>query len=547
MQQYLVVIQLINWVVRWALDVSHYLSPMYASSVTSTNCLIVGMFVQQGVSARISSRISAIEGTQSEFREQMSEVLHTSQQNTLVLNNLKSMFSIIMEKIGNPVSVLEPKSPTTKTVTSQGPSVDRMFVSVACSGGEPPLPKENLSKDANDVAQLKGKSVLQVVGSPECEVTEDGIVDLGGNVVADIGESSLKASGKGEAEGNSGGEGRKSDGKIEALADSPKPATDSGEVNSKGSGSGEDKRPSSEPHDPAPPLSPEKRVRPKTRTKNKQKSSTIVGTSGSQKAHPCEQVSPGIGMIGNISATKLLIFNIHGTLLDCSLLSKPNPNPTIRITRKSLTRRIVFRPWLTEFLDRCFKNFRVGFWGMKSLSNMEDVVTEMMRKVEGLESHQPLFCWSARDCEEHSENSGVGRWKKPLSKVWSTWPIWNESNTMIIDHIGAVVNCNPVANIIIPSAFEVENMKKLADERNYLRHLLWPLLESLAGSPNVQEFRSVLPATPGVADVTNTHAAGRATRSSRKNHPQSDLKLHAKLSGEGTCELRVHILECPLT
>ena len=233
-------------------------------------------------------------------------------------------------------------------------------------------------EDANDVAQLKGKSVMQEVGNPEFEDTEDGIVDLGGNVVADIGESSVKASGKGEDGGNSGGEGKKSESKIEALADSPKPATDSGEVNSKGSGSGPDRRPSSEPHDLAPPLSPQKRVRPKARRNNKQKSSTNVRTSANQEVHPHDQVSPDLGMIGTISTTKLLIFNIHGTLVDCSLLSKPNPNPTIRITRKSLKQRIVFRPWLTEFLDRCFKKFRIGFWGMKSMSNMEDVLAEMM-------------------------------------------------------------------------------------------------------------------------------------------------------------------------
>jgi hypothetical protein len=171
----------------------------------------------------------------------------------------------------------------------------------------------------------------------------------------------------------------------------------------------------------------------------------------------------------------------------------------------------------------------------------------MMRRVEGLESHKPLFTWSAKECEEHSKNSGVSRWKKPLSKVWSTYPLWNESNTMIIDHIGAVVNCNPVANIIIPPASYVENMKKLADDKNYLKHLLWPLLESLAGSPDVQQFRSGQPAAPKGADDTKSNAAGRATRSSKMKQPQSKMSLHPKFSGEGTCELVVHIVECPLT
>ena len=109
------------------------------SLVCTTNSLMVVMLEQQGVSGRISSRISALEGTQNEFRQQMFEVLLNQQQNTLVLNNLSSMFSIMMEKIGNPVSVSEPKKPKTKTTTLQVPSVDRMFISMACSAGDPPF------------------------------------------------------------------------------------------------------------------------------------------------------------------------------------------------------------------------------------------------------------------------------------------------------------------------------------------------------------------------------------------------------------------------
>ena len=81
-------------------------------------------------------------------------------------------------------------------------------------------------------------------------------------------------------------------------------------------------------------------------------------------------------------------------------------------------RRIVFRPWLIEFIDKCFKNFRVAFWGIKGNANMEDVVAEMMRKFGGLDSHKPMFCWSTKECEEVIENIGVSKWKKPLSKVW---------------------------------------------------------------------------------------------------------------------------------
>ena len=121
--------------------------------VGHTKGLCVGMFEQQGVSGRISSRMSALEGTQNEFRQQMSEVLHTSQQNTLVLNNLSSMFSIVMEKIGNPVSVGEPKSPRNKALNSDVPSVDRSMFSIMMDKLDNPVyvvePKSPKQKTTN--------------------------------------------------------------------------------------------------------------------------------------------------------------------------------------------------------------------------------------------------------------------------------------------------------------------------------------------------------------------------------------------------------------
>ena len=362
-----------------------------------------------------------------------------------------------------------------------------------------------------------------------------------------MGDKTSKAPGNGDGGEKSCGEGGKGESKVEALADGHVVEAASGEGNSGGSRSGVDRPLSNGDASLAPPLSPLKRVGPKIRRKNKQKSPTNVETSACQEAHPHDQVSTDLEMIGTNSATKLLIFNIHGTLVDCSLLSEPHPNSNIRITRKSLTRRFVFRPWLTEFLDRCFKKFRVAFWGIKSLGSMEDVVAEMMRRFDGMDSHKPLFCWSTKECVDVSHNSGKSKWKKPLSKVWTTWPSWNASNTMIIDHIGVLVDCNPIANIIIPPAFYVENMKKLGNDKNYLRQNLWPLLESLAGSPDVQQFRGVLPATSiGVTDPTTLHAAGRTTRSSTLD-PNSNMLGHPNLSSEGTCELQVHIGECPLT
>jgi hypothetical protein len=59
--------------------------------------------------------------------------------------------------------------------------------------------------------------------------------------------------------------------------------------------------------------------------------------------------------------SKLLVFNVHGTLLDCSSVEDPNPNPSIGYTLKTLTRKVVCRPWMVDFLYNCFQKFEVVF------------------------------------------------------------------------------------------------------------------------------------------------------------------------------------------
>ena len=120
--------------------------------------------------------------------------------------------------------------------------------------------------------------------------------------------------------------------------------------------------------------------------------------------------------------TKLLIFNVHGTLLDTSLLREPNPNPGIRVTKKTTTRRFVFRPWMVEFLRRCMTFFRVALWGQKSREYMDEVLREILPVFEHMEGHKPLFAWSAKECELIQRTDDVAIWGKPLTKVWKEWP-----------------------------------------------------------------------------------------------------------------------------
>jgi hypothetical protein len=91
---------------------------------------------------------------------------------------------------------------------------------------------------------------------------------------------------------------------------------------------------------------------------------------------------------------KLLVFNVHGTLLDCSMISDKNPNPKLKPTFKTTNCRVPIHPWMSELLLRCFKNFKVGFWGSKSKSYMDEMVPALLKRVKFVEPLVPAFVWS---------------------------------------------------------------------------------------------------------------------------------------------------------
>jgi hypothetical protein len=187
----------------------------------------------------------------------------------------------------------------------------------------------------------------------------------------------------------------------------------------------------------------------------------------------------------------LLIFNIHGTLLDCSVASEKNPNSKIRPTLRTKTRRVYLRPWLQPFLSKCFLNFTVGFWSSKSQSYMEDILPTLTGRQQGIPQLSPLFVWGGKECEAIKfEDGKPSAWGKPLSKVYSEWPHFSPSNTVILDNNESRVSCNPEANVVITKAFYVADFAKLADDNNYLKSTLWPLLEALYTATDVTDLHS---------------------------------------------------------
>jgi hypothetical protein len=131
---------------------------------------------------------------------------------------------------------------------------------------------------------------------------------------------------------------------------------------------------------------------------------------------------------------KLIVFNVYGTLLDCSLLQDPNPNTAIRLTFRTMKRRVIFRPGLIDFMNRCFIHFEVAFWSSKSEAYMDDIVPTILGRLKDWKTFTPLFVWSGKECDVTKWNDGMPvEWEKPLRKVYKCFPHFSEANTVIID------------------------------------------------------------------------------------------------------------------
>ena len=264
-----------------------------------------------------------------------------------------------------------------------------------------------------------------------------------------------------------------------------------------------------------------------------------LGGNGDENNAPGSEVSPT--KWPHISSpseaynpTKLLIFNVHGTFLDTSLLTQPNPNPNIRVTKKTTTRRCVFRPWMIDFLRRCMKKFRVAFWGIKSREYMDEVLHEILPVFQHMEGHKPLFSWCAMDCEIIQKSDEVTLWGKPLTKVWKKWACWNDTNTIIVDHHAPRLECNSHANVIVPPSFYVAKMKDIAEDNDYLKLKLWPTLEGIYTYQDIASFWSTFNVSGMQAGVCEVHCHSKSIAPRPPCTPFADPGV-PKCGGEGTC------------
>jgi hypothetical protein len=225
---------------------------------------------------------------------------------------------------------------------------------------------------------------------------------------------------------------------------------------------------------------------------------------------------------------KLLIFNVHRTLLDSSILSDPNPTSKIKITFKTKNRRLTLRPGLPDFLQKCFKTYVVAFWGSKSRIYMDEIVSAMLERVKCPAAIVPAFIWSQKHCEAIQwSDSDVVAWGYPLQSMWKKFPRWNSSNTVIVDHKPQCVNRNPDANVILATPFYVQELTNIGDDGQFLKTSLWPQLRGLFGSAAPADFEKQCP---------NLRQKEQAQVHYELNYNENISGPDHSLQGEGTCE-----------
>ena len=88
---------------------------------------------------------------------------------------------------------------------------------------------------------------------------------------------------------------------------------------------------------------------------------------------------------------------------------------------------------------------------------------------------------------------GPLRLRRATESVYALWPRFCAANTVIVDSKASRVECNLEVNIVLSIPFYVKWLGTLADDKEYLKLYLWPVLEALHACPDISSFRLEFP------------------------------------------------------
>jgi len=202
------------------------------------------------------------------------------------------------------------------------------------------------------------------------------------------------------------------------------------------------------------------------------------------------------------SQPKLLVLDLNGVLI------------------RRIERSYVLRPYVREFIKHFARLYRLATWTSISKANANlivkdlfgDLVCEAPKKgkaatvttgsgssctssEEGAKV-ELLFTWYQQQCVIADEDDGIPPddlldpetkpvFLKPLQKIWSRFPLYNNLNTIILDDSPEKMLKNDLALCVQPSSFDPS--KADSDEELKPGSSLWQRLEELASSFESEE------------------------------------------------------------
>jgi hypothetical protein len=162
--------------------------------------------------------------------------------------------------------------------------------------------------------------------------------------------------------------------------------------------------------------------------------------------------SPTTNSYSLLQVQPLLILDLNGILCH-RIRSRPAPAPTT-----STASATVFRPFITRiagtavvprtdlhdilhYLDR---HFCLAVWTSAKSKSAKQLVAALMPPAVAA---RLLFVWAQHDCDtvvtsnnnstgsgcDDSDDDNSSIFKKDLSKIWKEYPVWNASNTLLMD------------------------------------------------------------------------------------------------------------------
>lgn len=202
------------------------------------------------------------------------------------------------------------------------------------------------------------------------------------------------------------------------------------------------------------------------------------------------------------SQPKLLVLDLNGVLI------------------RRIERSYVLRPYAREFIKHFARLYRLSVWTSISKCNGKPIVKDLFGDIvcdppgkgkaatattgsgpsctsseEGA-NVELLFAWYQQQCVIADEDDGVPPndlldpdvkplFLKPLQKIWSRFPLYNNLNTIILDDSPEKMLKNDVALCVQPKSFDLS--KTDSDEELKPGNSLWQRLEELATSYEVEE------------------------------------------------------------